>query len=106
MRAETCLEFFRQKVANRDTSEYHIVDHTKALREREKNDGPQPKTRFQIELDDPELYRRWNAAKDRIIKRCRNKAIALDLMHRAWCEALSDSELDKILAEIEGPSYL
>ena len=50
MRAETCLEFFRQKVALNDASEYHIVDHTKALREREKNDGPQPRPAF-----------RWNS---------------------------------------------
>lgn len=106
MKAETCLEFFRQKVANKDASEYHIVDHTKALKEREKNDGPQPKTRFQIELDDPELYSKWNHEKDRIIKRIRNKSIALTLMHRAWREALSDGELDKILAEMEGPAYL
>ena len=106
MKAETCLEFFRQKVANKDSSEYHIVDHTKALKEREKNDGLQPKTRFQIELDDPELYRVWNHEKDRIIKRVRNKSIALTLMHRAWREALSDAELDKIMAELDSPDFI
>ena len=103
MKAETCLEFFRQKVALNDASEYHIVDHTKALKERENNAGPSPKTRFQIELDDGQLYSQWNHEKDRIIKRCRNKAIALDLMQRAWREALSDANLDRILAELDGP---
>ena len=102
MRAETCLEFFRQKVALHDASEYHIVDHTQALKEREANDGPRPKTKFAIELGDAELYSQWNHEKDRIIKRVRNKAIALDFMYRAWRDALSDAELDRMLAEEEG----
>ena len=102
MNAETCLEYFRQKVARGDKSEFHIVDHTKELKERETNAGPKPKTRFQIELDDAELYSQWNHEKDRIIKRCRVKAIALDFMYRAWRDALADRELDRMLAEEEG----
>jgi hypothetical protein len=102
MNAQTCLEYFRQKVARGDTSEFHIVDHTKELRERELNDGPKPKTRFQIELDDPSLYCQWNHEKDRIIKRVHNKAIALDFMYRAWRDALADREIDRMLAEQDG----
>jgi hypothetical protein len=103
MKAEMGLEFFRQKLAKQDDHVYHIVDITEEAEKRSKNDGPKPKTRFQIELDSAEFYRQWNSEKDRIVKRCGNKAIALDLMHRAWRDALSNSELDKILAAMEGP---
>ena len=81
----------------------HIVDIFKEAKKRKENDGPQPKTRFQIELDDPELYCQWNEQKDRIIKRIHNKAIALDFMYRAWRDALADKEIDRMLAEEEGP---
>lgn len=103
MKAHAGLEFFRQKVALGDTHDFHIVDHTKERAERERNDGPKPKTRFQIELDDAELYSQWNHEKDRIITRCHNKAIALDFMYRAWRDALADAEIDRMLADEEGP---
>jgi hypothetical protein len=103
MKAHAALEYFRQKVALGDDHDFHIVDHTKERAEREKNDGPSPKTRFQIELDDPSLYRQWNHEKDRIITRCHNKAIALDFMYRSWRDALADGELDRMLADEEGP---
>jgi hypothetical protein len=103
MKAEMGLEFFRQKLALKDDHVYHIIDVTDEQEKRVKNDGPQPKTRFQIELEDAELYRQWNMQKDRILKRVGNKAIALSLMHRAWSEALSDAEIDRIVAEEEGP---
>lgn len=101
MNAETCLEYFRQKVANKDRSEFHIVDHTKALKERIQNDGPQPKTRFQIETDDPELYSELNREKDRIIKRCRNKSVALTFLLLGW-RRLTDAIIDEVLAREEG----
>lgn len=103
MKAAIALEYFRQKAALGDDHDYHIVDHTKERAEREKNDGPKPKTRFQIELDDPGLYCQWNHEKDRIIGRVHNKSIALDFMYRAWRDALADKEIDRMLAEEEGP---
>jgi hypothetical protein len=106
MKVETLLEFARQKIAAHDDHVYHLIDVTAEQAKRVKNDGPQPKTRFQIELGDAELYRQWNLEKDRILKRVGNKSIALTLMQRAWSEALCDSEIDKILAEQEGPEFL
>ena len=103
MKAHAGIEYFRQKIALNDDHVYHIVDITAEQQARIKNDGEKPKTRFQIELDDPKLYSDWNLEKDRILKRVGNKSIALTLMQRAWAEALCDSEIDKILAEQEGP---
>lgn len=97
------IEYLKQlERKGRGSAPVHIVDIEQEAEARKKNDGPKPKTRFQIELDDEELYREWNASKDRIIRRCgNNKAIALTLMQRAWDEALSDGQIDKILAAEE-----
>lgn len=80
----------------------HVVDIRREQRERITNDGPKPKTRFQIELGDAELYSDWNKEKERIIHRAKVKAIGLDLMLKAW-QMLSDPLIDKLLAEQEGP---
>jgi hypothetical protein len=80
----------------------HIVDIQKEAKKRSENDGPQPKTRFQMECDDGEMYSSLNLEKDRIIKRARNKSVALSLMLLAW-RRLTDPMIDKILAEYEGP---
>lgn len=40
---------------------------------------------------------------ERIIKHVGNKSVALSLIVKAWHEALSNGELDKILAVMEGP---
>ncbi len=88
----------------RGNAPVHIVDIEEEAKARKENTGPKPKTRFQIELDDAELYCQWNAEKDRIIRRCgNNKAIALDFMWRAWNESLTDAEIDRLLAQQEGP---
>lgn len=59
-------------------------------------------TKFVLETKDPyvcsDLHREW----ERIIKRIGNKTLALELCHRAWRDALSNVELDKILAAMEG----
>jgi hypothetical protein len=101
MNAETCLEYFRQKVANKDRSEFHIVDHTKALKDRVINAGPKPKTRVQFETDDPEFYSAFNAEKDRIITRARNKTLGLHMLLVAW-RRLDNATIDRLLAEEEG----
>jgi hypothetical protein len=87
----------------RGNAPVHIVDIEEEAKERSKNAGPKPKTRFQVELDDPSLYCQFNFEKDRIFARVKNKPIALDFMYRAWRDALSDKELDRMLAEQEAP---
>ena len=102
MKAFAVQEFGRQKAALNDDHDYHIVDLTEQRKSQEKNEGEKPKTRFQIELDDADLYRQWNQEKNRIITRVHNKAIALDFMYRAWRDALADAELDRMMAAEEG----
>lgn len=80
----------------------HIVLIEEEEKARAENKGPVPRTRFQIELDDPELYSRWHIEKDRILRRAGVKAVGLDLMYRAWT-MLTDALIDKLLAEQEGP---
>jgi hypothetical protein len=74
------------------------------LVEREARESSKPHrgvTEFRLRCDDEELCASFNAEKNRIIKHCGNKAVALSLMHRAWRDALADSVLDRILAEME-----
>ena|ERR1700723_1342330 len=61
------------------------------------------KERFVLVTGDPDLCSRFEATKDRIFRRVKNKSMALSLMERAWDEALCDSEIDKVLAAEEGP---
>jgi hypothetical protein len=55
-------------------------------KERIENAGPRPKTRFQIETDDPAMYSRMNAQKDRWFRLIPNKSVAVDLLARMWEE--------------------
>jgi hypothetical protein len=87
----------------RGREKVHVVLVEEEQKKRIENTGPEPRTRVQFETDSPELYARFAKEKDRIIKRVGNKSIALDLMCRSWSEALSDSEIDRILAQEEGP---
>jgi len=82
----------------------HVIDIKKEQKARINNDGPQPKTKFAIETDSPDVYSRMNREKDRVIKRVGNKAVAVDLLARAW-ETLTDQVLDRILASEEMQSY-
>ena len=61
-------------------------------------------TRFVLPCDDADLCSRLNAHKDRIFRRVRDKQIMLSLMERSWAEALSDQNLDRIMAELDGES--
>lgn len=63
-------------------------------------------TRFVLPCDDPDLCARMNAHKDRIFRKVKDKNLMLHLMERAWGEGLSDKELDRILAEEEGPEHI
>lgn len=100
MKPATGIDFLKQCKPDENI---HIVRLDEEARKRKENPGPHPKTRFQIELDDPELYSKWNVEKERIVKRCgNNKSIATDLMYRAWT-MLTDAMIDRILASEEGP---
>lgn len=78
----------------------HIVFVAREQKERIVNG--KRKTRFVLTCDDPDLCSRLEAEKDRIFRKVKNKAIMLTLMERAWRDALADSELDRILAVMEG----
>lgn len=78
----------------------HVVDVAREQRERIKNDKRQ--TRFVLPTGDPDLCSKFNAHKDRIFRKVKDKSKMLYLMERAWGEALSNAELDRILAAEEG----
>lgn len=97
---KVALEWLKSEVAHgRGDESCHVVDVAKEQRERIKND--KRKTRFVLCCDDPDLCSRLEAEKDRIFKKVRNKAVMLSLMERAWSDALSDAEIDKIMAAME-----
>lgn len=77
----------------------HVVYVEREQKERIKND--KRKTRFVLCCDDPDLCSRFEVEKDRIFRRVRNKAVMLSLMERAWREALSNQNLDRIIAEMD-----
>lgn len=58
-------------------------------------------TKFVLETKDPDACSELHAEWERIMKRVKNKSVCLSLVVRAWQEALSDRELDKILAAME-----
>jgi hypothetical protein len=76
----------------------HVVLIEEEARKRKENTGPQPKTRFQIETDSPEMYSRFNAQKDRWLRLVPNKSICLDMMCRMW-EEPSDEVITAFGAE-------
>lgn len=99
------LEWLKNEVAKgRGEESCHVVDVARDQEKRTKNQERQ--TRFVLPTDDPDLCGRLNGHKDRIFKKVRNKAIMLSLMERAWEEALSDKNLDRIMAELEAQEYV
>ena len=83
----------------RSEEKVHIVFVEQEQKERIANN--RRKTRFVLCTDDPDLCSKFEAHKDRIFRKIKNKAIMLSLMEKAWGEALHDSELDRILAALE-----
>lgn len=81
---------------------YADVEHDQA--ERIKNN--KRKTRFVLCTDDPDLCSQFEFEKNRIFTQTRDKSVMLHLMIRAWQEALSESQIAKILAQLEGPDAL
>jgi len=80
----------------------HIVLVEQEQKERIKN--KKRKQNFVLCTGDPDLCSEFEAEKDRIFRRVRNKTLMLELMVRAWRDALSDTEIDRVLARIEGES--
>jgi hypothetical protein len=78
----------------------HITYVERDQKERIKNN--KRVTKFVLECKDPDACSELHAEWDRIIRRVKNKSVALSLIVRAWQEALSDPELDRILAAMEG----
>jgi len=96
------IEYLKQLQTNgRGEEKVHVVMVEEEQKKRIANDGPKPATKFVIELDDPDLYSRFHAEKDRILRRAKVKAIGLDIMLKAW-QAMDDAWIDKLLAEQEG----
>lgn len=60
-------------------------------------------TKFVLETKDADACSELHAEWERIIKRVGNKSVALSLAVKAWSEALSDTELDRLLAAMDGP---
>lgn len=58
-------------------------------------------TKFVLETKDPDACSELHAEWDRIIRRVGNKSISLSLVVMAWQKALSDAEIDKIMAAME-----
>jgi|SRR6516164_832536 len=89
----------QRKQAGHGREMVHLVMVEREQEKRIKN--PQASTRFVMVCDTPEAYSELHAEKDRIIKRVKNKSVAISLMIRAWREGLSDVVLDKIMAELD-----
>ena len=97
--AEVIQELERLKYAaehGRAHEKIHVTWVEKDQQERIKND--RRVTKFVLETKDPDACSELHAEWDRIIRRVRNKSIALTLVIEAWQEYLSDGELDRILA--------
>jgi hypothetical protein len=105
MRKAAALDWLKDEVRKgRGDESCHIVDVEADQRERIKNN--KRKTRFVLCTDDPDLCSRFEANKDRIFKRCgKNKSVMLSLMVKALEMALSDSEIDRIMAQMDAPEF-
>ena len=75
------LKFLETKGRGRERC--HVVLIEEEARQRIKNDGPKPKTRFVMETDCPAMYSRFNELKDRWLA-CANKSVALSVMAERW----------------------
>ena len=70
--------------------------------EHKKRKERKEQTRFAIETDSHEAYVALNEAKDLVVKRCRNKSVAITLLIWAWRQ-LDDATIDKLMAVGERP---
>jgi hypothetical protein len=68
----------------------HVILIEEEAKKRQENTGDNPKTRFQLETDDPEMYSRFALQKDRWLRLIPNKSVAIDMMCRMWEEPKDD----------------
>jgi hypothetical protein len=96
------VDWLKHEIAQgRGDEPVHLVDIRREQKKRVKNE---PKsTRFVLVCDSPEAYSEMHSERDRIIHRCKNKSVAISLMIQAWREGLADIEIDRLLAEKDGP---
>jgi hypothetical protein len=95
------LERLRYEVEVKGQGEESCFYEDVEKRQKERSARGNRKEKFVLCTDDPELCARLEGHKDRIFHRVKNKSIMLSLMERAWAEALSDAELDRILAAMD-----
>ena len=84
------LQFLEEH--GRGDEKVHVVFIEEEARERIKNGQKgivKPKTKFVFETDDPAMYSRFNAQKDRWL-RLANKSVALDVMCTLWEQCSDD----------------
>lgn len=89
------LQFLEEH--GRGDEKVHVVFIEEEARGRIKNEQKgiiKPKTRFVMETDDPMMYSRFNAQKDRWL-RLANKSVALDVMCSLW-ERVSDDWINNM----------
>lgn len=75
----------------------HLVDINQQAKERTKND--KKVTRFVLGCDDPDACAALHAECHRVIKRARNKQVAISLLILAWRDGLADHEIDRLTAD-------
>src|SRR5579872_4105515 len=105
--AEVIQELERLKFAaahGRAHEKVHITWVEQDQKERIKND--KRVTKFVLETKDPDACSELHAEWDRILRHVKNKSVALSLVVKAWQEALSDAELDKIMAVMDAPEVM
>lgn len=105
--AEVIQELERLKYAvdhGRAHEKIHVTWVERDQAERVKND--KRVTKFVLETKDADACSELHAEWDRIIRRVKNKSVALSLFVRALQEALSDAELDRIMAVMDAPEAM
>lgn len=83
----------------RSDEKVHLVLVEEEQKARIKNN--KRKQNFVLCTGDPDLCSEFESEKDRIFRKVHNKTLMLELMIRAWKQALADPELDRILAVME-----
>lgn len=92
------LQFLLEK--GHGDEKVHVVFVEREAAERIANEAKgfqKPKTRFQMETDDPAMYSRLNAAKDLWYRVVVNKSVAVDLMCKRW--ELEPEEIEALAAD-------
>ena len=82
----------------------HVVWVERDQAERIKNN--KRVTKFVLETKDADACSELHAEWERIIKRVHNKSVALSLIVKAWREALSDGEIDRIMAALDEVQFV